>query len=256
MAAERVEKFDADCSNLLSSLASKGCKAVEPKLHTEVDRLTKWLQKHQEETLPDGHKTKLMSVVQRYTQFATTGVVSASNDADAGASGAVKLEPQQRTVQVVRELVECLLMLPEGKLVSGKSAKTQGLKWLDGLQAADKSEGGGAAAAELSKKMLLLDISCSSVGGAGGGGAKPKGKAKAVAKKGAAPDKVEAELTVMEGEEGDTRSLVATVGREELARAQAQLEEGSADLHILVGESSGKFVSFEWGGADDAYGTA
>jgi len=106
MAAERISKFHEDCEKL----AAEGTTA---RIVTEVQRLRTWLQKHQDELVPNGAKLQLTGLVQKYYQTAQ------------------RLAAPTVTNAVVA-LIEDLLKLPEGKLIASKT-KQQALKWLDAL---------------------------------------------------------------------------------------------------------------------------
>lgn len=103
--ADRIEKFAADCDRLLSEK-----QPVQPaKVVAEIKKFRAWIVKHQDENVPDGAKAKLLCAVQQYHKAA------------------------QRTPDIAEAshaLIEDLLMLPEGKLVTAK-AKKAALKWLE-----------------------------------------------------------------------------------------------------------------------------
>eukprot|EP00667_Euglena_gracilis_P023742 EG_transcript_26966 len=103
----------------------------------EVQRLCKWLQKHQDEAVPDKAKGQLLAVVQKYYQAAQSLGTTALTDS-------------------VTSLVEDLLKLPEGKLVTSKS-KQQALKWLSTLAPAANPVP-GASPVEAGERWMVGDI--------------------------------------------------------------------------------------------------
>ena len=113
---ERIDKFVVDITRWSEKNASN-----DGKLISEIEKLTKWLGKHQDEMIPDGYKQKLFSIVELVFRYAPT-----SQD------GSVV----EKVVESKRSLCSCFLMMPEGKLVNGKSKKKV-LKWLESLNAAD-----------------------------------------------------------------------------------------------------------------------
>jgi len=85
------------------------------KLASEISRLSKWLQKHQDETVNDGQKAKLLSTVQSYYKLALS-------------------RPDECVFkEKVSVLCEDICKLPEGKLVAGKSSKSKVMKWIEDL---------------------------------------------------------------------------------------------------------------------------
>ena len=131
---ERVDKFLGDAENMLGNPE----RFSGAKVQSEIARLQKWLQKHQDESLPDGHKEKLLSAVQRYYKFACSSTSDESRNA-------------------VHNLVDDLLKLPEGKLVTGK-AKKQALKWLDTLQSPVEAAPTGKSADDGTESLQLIHI--------------------------------------------------------------------------------------------------
>eukprot|EP00443_Scrippsiella_acuminata_P100755 CAMPEP_0115752324 /NCGR_PEP_ID=MMETSP0272-20121206/95730_1 /TAXON_ID=71861 /ORGANISM="Scrippsiella trochoidea, Strain CCMP3099" /LENGTH=104 /DNA_ID=CAMNT_0003197565 /DNA_START=10 /DNA_END=324 /DNA_ORIENTATION=+ len=102
MAAERVEKFHADASALVSSKPLKA-----EKVKAEITRFRTWLQKHQDESLPAGAQGKLVDVVQMYYKIVAAGGLDGDMLHDS-----------------VLGVAEDLMKLPEGKLVTIKAKKT------------------------------------------------------------------------------------------------------------------------------------
>lgn len=101
---DRIEKFFHDQLTMLSS-------DNKSKARSEIQRLKDWLIKHQDETVPDGTKGKILSILERYNR-------AAGNFADLRKS--------------VEELFSAYLQLPEGKLLSAKD-KSKVLKWYQQL---------------------------------------------------------------------------------------------------------------------------
>ena len=107
MSDVRAEKYYED--------ALLACKSgVEPKICTEVKKLRVWIQKHQSDLLTDGAKMKLFSAVESYYLYCMKRAGRFEDEVGG----------------LVTDLVEDLLKLPEGKLISGKS-KSKALKWLE-----------------------------------------------------------------------------------------------------------------------------
>lgn len=129
MAAERIDLFHSDCVKLTT-----GSGFNDKRINSECQRLSKWLQKHQEETVTDGAKTKLVSVVQEYYKIGLREV--SVRDA-------------------VYALVDDYLKLPEGKLVTSK-AKQSCLRWLDALNGANNA--GDGVSASTTTKYMVADI--------------------------------------------------------------------------------------------------
>merc|ERR1719367_1578474 len=117
---ENVDAFLAQAEKLTEGPPSA-------KLFTEIAKLRKWLYKHQDEVLPDGHKGRLVNVLQRYFKYATEH--EAAKD-------------DEKARQAVLELLEDMLKLPEGKLVAGMSTKGKLIKWCDVLRTGTDAGGG------------------------------------------------------------------------------------------------------------------
>jgi len=177
---ERVDKFSQDAENMLE----KPERFSGTKVQSEIARLQKWLQKHQDEPLPDGHKEKLLSTVQRYYKFACSNASEESRNA-------------------VLNLVDDLLKLPEGKLVTGK-AKKQALKWLDTLQSLAEATSIGKDADDSTELLQLIEI-CG------------------------------AELVLMDGDTGETKQVAAT--DDQLAAIKGRFDAGD-DVLVRVSGSS------------------
>ena len=115
--ADRIEKFYADQITVLSAYG-------RAKVSAEIAKLKQWLLKHQDETVPDGAKSKIVSILERYNR-------AQGNFADIRNN--------------VIELFSDYLQLPEGKLLSAKD-KSKVLKWLQDINTSDvdaEEEGGG-----------------------------------------------------------------------------------------------------------------
>lgn len=95
--ADRVSKFVEDAHKLLESPINV------PKVEKELKRLRTWLFKHQDESLQKGKQAELLSTVKSYYKVAM-GESTESTLRDA-----------------VFGVVDDLLKLPEGKLVSSKT---------------------------------------------------------------------------------------------------------------------------------------
>eukprot|EP00668_Euglena_longa_P014670 GGOE01018671.1.p1 GENE.GGOE01018671.1~~GGOE01018671.1.p1 ORF type:complete len:193 (-),score=50.60 GGOE01018671.1:259-837(-) len=132
--ADRIEKFREDCDKLVADRNAA-------RMAAEVQRLCKWMQKHQDEAVPDKAKGQLLAVIQKYYQTAQSLAAPALTDSVTG-------------------LIEDLLKLPEGKLVTSKS-KQQALKWLATLAPATGSASGASpsAAVEAGERWVVGDIS-------------------------------------------------------------------------------------------------
>lgn len=107
MATERIGKYLEDSKDLLSS-------SNQPKIVAEVKKLASYLLKHQNETVTDGAKTKLLSTVESYYRYCGLPSISES------------------TREGVSNLLGTYLQLPEGKLVSANNKK-KALTWLQEL---------------------------------------------------------------------------------------------------------------------------
>jgi len=123
--SERVERFLEDSTKLLNSSPNSNIKPQ--KIIAEILKLRKWLQKHQDESLPGGHKDKLLQCIQSYHVF----TIKLAEKDTKGGNGISDLSVG--LADTVLELVEDLCKMPEGKLVSGKSSKSKALKWIDQL---------------------------------------------------------------------------------------------------------------------------
>ena len=152
--SERVERFLEESTKLLN--LTNGIKLQ--KIITEISKLQKWIQKHQDESLPGGHKDKLFQCIQSY--YIVT-VKLAENDLRHGEKNITDLTVT--LADKVLELVEDLCKLPEGKLVSGKSSKAKALKWIDQLLSIINREGGFqdgiSNTSGCLKKFELIDVS-------------------------------------------------------------------------------------------------
>ena len=120
--SERVERFSEDSIKILHQTSFK-----PQKITIEISKLQKWLQKHQDESLPAGHKDKLLQCIQSYHVF--TLKLAETNIREKGVISDLTVSVADR----VLELVEDLCKLPEGKLVAGKSSKSKALRWIDQL---------------------------------------------------------------------------------------------------------------------------
>jgi hypothetical protein len=104
MSSERIEKFQTDCEYLLR------IKNI-PKIVVEIRKLCTWIQKHQNGIVPDSHKQILLSIIESYVQL-------------------LLKEQNNLLIDIIINLVDDYLKLPEGKLVNSKGKK-KALKWLE-----------------------------------------------------------------------------------------------------------------------------
>lgn len=93
---KRIDKFVEDQTKVLTLASS--CSKIG-KINSEIGKLRTWLVKHQDDTIPDGGKAKLLAILEKYNR--AMGYFS------------------ELTNSVV-SLFEDYLQLPEGKLVSSK----------------------------------------------------------------------------------------------------------------------------------------
>ena len=103
--ADRIQKFFDDQTHVLTA---KDSSSKTSKISSEVSSLRKWVVGHQDVAVPDGSKSKLVSIMERYNRAA-------------GYYAPIR--------SVVQSLFEDFLQLPEGKLVNSKG-KAQVLSWL------------------------------------------------------------------------------------------------------------------------------
>ena len=106
MSVDRISKYFDDQVGLVSS-------GKIPKINSEIKSLASWLVKHQDELVPDGSKSKIVAILERYNR--TAGY------------HAVLLGP-------IIQLFANFLALPEGKLCSSKD-KSKVLNWYNLLNA-------------------------------------------------------------------------------------------------------------------------
>jgi hypothetical protein len=122
MSVARIEKYFNDQVSVLSS-------GKLPKINSELHGLGTWLVKHQDESVPDGAKNKILSILEKYYRCAM------------GHNAAIRGS--------VIQLFSDFLALPEGKLCGSKDKKRV-LGWYNSLNAdadADAAEGAPKAAA-------------------------------------------------------------------------------------------------------------
>lgn len=115
MAADRIAKYLDDSKDLLLG-------GNQAKIVSEVKKLSSYLLKHQNETVPDGAKTKLLSTIDAYYRYCSVPSTSES------------------TREEVANLLGTYLQLPEGKLVSATNKK-KALNWIQELTSV-KEDGG------------------------------------------------------------------------------------------------------------------
>lgn len=92
-ASDRVDKFYGDMASFIEAKNAK-------KLLSEIDRLKTWMQKHQNETLTEGSKTKLVSCIEACVRYQDNEVKESA-----------------------LSLVSDYLTIPEGKLATSKAKK-------------------------------------------------------------------------------------------------------------------------------------
>ncbi len=110
-AVERVNKFFEDATKLLSTGGLK----LPNKMIPEINKLSTWLQKHQNESLPDGSKGKLFQTVEMFYRQCIGNI-----------------ELRETLCDSVTNLVSTFLQMPEGKLIGAKDKKKL-LNWLQVL---------------------------------------------------------------------------------------------------------------------------
>eukprot|EP01038_Epipyxis_sp_PR26KG_P014277 gene14277-19154_t len=122
-AAERVGKFHEDIDKLKSiSISSSNGKMI-PKLISESNKLQKWLQKHQNETIPDNMKTKLYMTIDQIHSYYKRNILDTNDGFE----------------NSVSSLLGTYLQLPEGKLLGAKDKKKV-LLWLQNLSLPSSGE--------------------------------------------------------------------------------------------------------------------
>lgn len=129
MAATRIEKFSDDSKALMASNNSK-------KLSAEIKKFRTWLQKHQNEIVSDGLKTKLFQTIDSYYRYCTNEKNVAIHEDD------------------ISTLLGDYLQLPEGKLLSSKD-KRKVLSWHQSLAGCKNT---GKVAASGVRKWSVIDI--------------------------------------------------------------------------------------------------
>lgn len=134
MAAERVELYFETSKQLI---AAKNW----PKILAEVRKLATYILKHQNETVPDGAKTKLLQTIEGYYRF----YLSSGENATAQ--------------EAIVALLGTYLQLPEGKLLSA-TIKKKVLVWYQDLSAAmdDSAPSSSAAPVVVNTKWLIQTI--------------------------------------------------------------------------------------------------
>lgn len=133
MAAERVNLFHDDCQKLTTGEGTN-----HKRIGSEIQKLRRWMQKHQDESIPDSSKAKLLAVINKYKSMVSHPELNES----------------------VFELVEDYLKLPEGKLLSSRD-KQGCLRWLQSANSgdADKSHEEAKSAAVMTARYIVGDIS-------------------------------------------------------------------------------------------------
>ena len=113
---ERIDKFLEDQAAVLTA---KDSSSKSGKVNSEIGKLKQWLVKHQDDSLPDNSKAKIMTILEKYNR--AYGYFS-----DIRSS--------------VISLFSDYLQLPEGKLVNSKN-KQRVLNWLQHMEP-EKDENG------------------------------------------------------------------------------------------------------------------
>lgn len=135
--AERVDKFHADALKLCAD--GKAAKVM-----AEMHRLRTWLTKHQDESLADAGKQKLVACIEVYFKFAQA--LDATFETPIG--------------EAAQGLITDLLKLPPGKLVNNSGGKSKALKWLAATQQSSSAASASASAASASSSAwTVADVS-------------------------------------------------------------------------------------------------
>ena len=101
--SERINKFVEDQTLILTSNQKLS------KISSEIDKFRTWLVKHQDDSVPDGSKVKIMIILEKYN----------------------RLSAQMHGLRdSIFSLFSDFLQLPEGKLVTSKD-KSRVLVWLN-----------------------------------------------------------------------------------------------------------------------------
>lgn len=127
MAADRISKFFDDAKALLS----KDREISESKINSEIKRMRTWLQKHQNEVVPDGSKTKLFGVIDLFYRFSCV------------------IDKNSSLFEGISDLLSDYLQIPEGKLLSSKDKKKV-LNWVETMKVSDSDQGKAAKNRKLS----------------------------------------------------------------------------------------------------------
>ena len=229
--AERVAKYVADFDSLLLKYfyeptadgavgakrksggdVKKGAKAAA----AESDHLSRWLHKHQDVCLPDGPKNRLVQLLLAHVRLCK-----------AVAAAAPVSEGDAAVFEFLREkcggVLGVYLMLPEGKITTGKMKK-QALRALEDIRGMSAGGGGGGGTAEASVELDLVDALASG------------GK----------------EFVLHMMNDAGTEEVSATIAdAEAFGEMQAALEEG-LPVRVSLRPSTHEYVTFVVG--DDAEG--
>jgi hypothetical protein len=95
---KRIQKFSDDCILLCNG-------GNINKLKSEMNKLAIWMQKHQNETVPDNAKSKLLTTIETYYRLRFNKLYNFTLD------------------DVISNLISFYLQMPEGKLLSAKDKK-------------------------------------------------------------------------------------------------------------------------------------
>ena len=138
MASERIDKFFDDARHWTDPNARNDGKAM-----TEMSRLSKWMIKHQSESVGDGSKNRLLSVVELFFRYIPR---------DTSSEATVQL------TEAKSALISDYLKLPEGKLVNSK-LKRRALSWIEQLSTQSNEEPAVQDCEyELGQRWMVADI--------------------------------------------------------------------------------------------------
>ncbi|KAJ1431817.1 hypothetical protein B484DRAFT_448190 [Ochromonadaceae sp. CCMP2298] len=131
MASERIEKYLEDAKKHVAGQSTS-------KILAEMKKINTWLQKHQNESVPEGAKTKLISTVEVYFKYCTRP------GAEAG------------LLEAASDVVGSYLQLPEGKLVSA-NYKKKALAWHQDIAALESGKAASSSAFDSIISHWFLD---------------------------------------------------------------------------------------------------
>jgi hypothetical protein len=121
--------------------------SLPTKITAEVSKLKTWIQKHQYETLPDGHKTRLSQTLELYYTFVSRNLELLISNS-----------PGQKLIGAVSDLLSDYLQLPEGKLLNAKDKKKI-LNWSTSLNnSVDPSTSNSTIRSEGVKPWVVVSV--------------------------------------------------------------------------------------------------